>query len=383
MRGARGWIIAAGLSLAIAVAAYLFQPHQDSPEHSSRSDAANGTSAAVLFAQAMGHPTVEMAGSFTPPSESGLMFVFTPTSPYTPDEADRTATWVRLGGVLVYASEEGDPELDRALGVSRMNGFASSSTAIANPVLAGVTQVAGGIFSTPLDPSPQQVPILRTRGGLPLGYLQPLGSGSVFVLADPLVLCNGYLDKLDNGRLLADLLGTVRAGSTVAFDEYHHGVTLSALAPQPWLLTPWGAALLWLLVAVFVGLVLRGRRFGPLIPRPAEAARADVEWAVAVGELLRRAGARAVTLGLLATASERAVAARTGLPLQPRERFWNALWIRAPELAGELAEAEHALYGSAGGDAELLRAAQRLHDVAYPVSPERRRLRPTESKEAR
>jgi hypothetical protein len=104
---------------------------------------------------------------------------------------------------------------------------------------------------------------------------------------------------------------------------------------------------------------------------------------VAVGELLRRSGARAVTLGLLATASERAVAARTGLPLQPRERFWNALWIRAPEVAAELAEAEHALYGSAGGDAELLKAAQRLHDVAYPISPERRRLRPTESKEAR
>jgi hypothetical protein len=383
MRGARGWIIAAGVALAIAVAAYVFQPRQDSPEHSSRSDAANGTSAAVLFAEAMGHPTVEIAGSFAPPEESGLMFVFTPTSPYTSDEADRIATWVRLGGVLVYASEEGDSELDRALGVSRLNGFASSSTAFANPVLVGVTEVAGGIFSIPLDPSPEQVPILRTRGGFPVGYVESVGSGSVVVLADPLVLCNGYLEKLDNGRLLADLLGTVPGGSTVAFDEYHHGLTFNALAPQAWLLTPWGAALFWLLIATFVGLLLRGRRFGPLIARPAEAARTDVEWAVAVGELLRRSGARAVTLGLLATASERAVAARTGLPLQPRERFWNALWIRAPELAAELAEAEHALYGSAGGDAELLKAAQRLHDVAYPVSPERGRLHPNGSKEAR
>jgi hypothetical protein len=69
--------------------------------------------------------------------------------------------------------------------------------------------------------------------------------------------------------------------------------------------------------------------------------------------------------------------------LRPRERFWNALWIRAPELAGELAEAEHALYGSAGGDAELLKAAQRLHHVAYPVSPERRPLRATSSKESK
>jgi uncharacterized protein DUF4350 len=376
-------MLALAVSLAVAALAYFFQPQQDSPEHSSNSDAANGTSALVLFAQAMGHPTVRISGTFVTPMQQGLMFVFTPTSPYTPDEADQTAAWVRSGGVLVYAAEQGDPELDRALGVGRLNGFASGNPAIANPVLAGVTQVAGGTFASPLDPAPQQVPILRSRAGTPLGYLESSGSGTIVVLADPLVLSNGNLDKLDNGRLLADLLGTVSAGATVAVDEYHHGLTFNDLVPQAWVLTPWGAALLWLLVAIFAGLILRGRRFGPLVPRQAEAARTDVEWAVAVGELLRRSGARAVTLGLLATASERAVAARTGLPLQPRERFWNALWARAPELAGELAEAEHALSGSEGGEAELLKAAQRLHDVAYPISPDPRKSRSTAPKEAR
>jgi len=357
----------------------LVQPPQGSPEHSSTSDAADGASAAVLFAQAMGHPTVEVAGSFTTPSANGLMFVFTPTSPFTADEADRTAAWVRSGGVLIYASEQGDPELDRVFNVNRLNGMVDSSTAIANPVLAGVNQVAGGGAAIPLDPAPNQVPILRSPGGFVLGYVSTLDTGRIVVLADPLVLCNGYLEKQDNGRLLADLLGTDR--STVAFDEFHHGFTFSDLSPQAWLLTPWGAAMMWLLVALFVGLLLRGRGFGPLIPRPVEAARADAEWAVAVGELLRRSGARAVTLGVLASASERAVAARTGLPLKPRERFWNALWIRAPELAGALAEAETALHSSAGGDADLLKAAQRLHDVAYPIPPERSRLRPTASKE--
>ena len=330
MRGARGWILAAVISIAIGGVAYIFQPSTGSPEHSSTSDAADGASAIVLFAQAMGHPTVEIAGSFTLPAESGLMFVFTPTSAFTPDEAKQTADWVRVGGILVYASETGDPELDRALGVGRANGFADSTPAIANPVLAGVTQVAGASFATPLEPTPDQVPILRTAGGYPLGYIQPFGSGRVIALADPLVLCNGFLDKLDNGRLLADLLGIVRDGGTVAVDEYHHGLTLSDLSPQAWVLTPWGFGLLWLLVAIFIGLILRGRRFGPVTPRPAEVARADVEWAVALGELLRRSGARAVTLGLLATASERAVAARTGLPLHPRERFWNASGFARP-----------------------------------------------------
>jgi hypothetical protein len=381
MRGARGWLIAAALSLAIAGLAYLAQPPQGSPEHSSTSDAADGASAIVLFAQAMGHSTLKVAGSFAPPSEDSLMFVFSPTSPFTADEADRTAAWVRAGGVLVYASEQGDPELDRALGVSRLNGIVDSSVATATPVLAGVTQVAGGDTAMPLDPAGTQVPILRSHGGFALGYMSFLNSGRVIVLADPLILCNGYLEKQDNGRLLADLLGTDRR--TVAFDEYHHGLTFSDLSPQAWLLTPWGAGLMWLVVAAFVGLLLRGRSFGPLISRRSEVARADTEWAVAVGELLRRSGARAVTLGVLAAASERAVAARTGLPLKPRERFWNALWIRAPELAGALAEAENTLHRSAGGEADLLKAAQRLHDVAYPVSPERSRLRPTPSKEVK
>ncbi|HEY8814002.1 MAG TPA: DUF4350 domain-containing protein [Candidatus Dormibacteraeota bacterium] len=379
MRGGRGWAVAVVLSLAIAGLAYLAQPPQGSPEHSSTSDAADGASAAVLFAQAMGHPTLEVAGSFTVPASNDLLFVLTPTSPFTADEADRTAAWVRSGGVLIYASEQGDPELDRALDVNGLNTLVDSSTATADPILAGVNQVAGGGLAMPLDPASNQVPILRTAGGFVLGYVSYVGRGRVFVLADPLVLCNGYLEKRDNGRLLADLLGTDRG--TVAFDEYHHGLTFNDLSPQAWLLTPWGAGITWLVVAVFLGLLLRGRGFGPLIARPVGAGRADAEWAVAVGELLRRSGARAVTLGVLATASERAVAARTGLPLKPRERFWNALWVRAPELAADLAEAEGALNNSANSDSDLLKAAQRLHDVAYPLSPERTRLRSTTSKE--
>lgn len=378
MRNLRGWVIALLLAVLIGAVAYFGQPRQDSPEHSSNSDAANGTSAARLFVEAMGHPTSQIQGNFAPPSQNGLMFVFTPTSSYTSQDADQAVSWVRLGGVLVYASEQGDPQLDRALSVNRLNGFVSGSPASANPVLDGVTTVAGADLAMPFNTTASQVPILRSPNGYPLGYIQKLGSGTVVVLADPLVLCNGYLDKLDNGRLLSDLVGLVDAGAAVAFDEYHHGLVISDLAPQAWVTTPWGAAILWFLVAVFAGLLLRGRRFGPLIPRPVEEARADAEWAVAVGELLRRSGARALTLGMLATASERAVATRTGLPAQPRDQFWNALYTRTPELAGELAEAERALYGSAGGDAQLLSAAQRLHRIAYPPARERRQQSKTQ-----
>jgi hypothetical protein len=369
---------ATGLALAVVFAAAVFfgQPHPDSPEHSSSSDAANGTSALRLFAEAMGHPTEVVAGAFAPPASDGLMFVFTPTSPFSSEEAGITADWVRSGGVLVYASEQGDPELDAALGVHRLSTFVAANAAEATtPVVLGVAHVAGGAYASPLRTGSDQVALVRS-GRLPLAYLQRLGSGAVVVMADPLELCNGYLGKADNGRLLADLLGLAAGGGPVAFDEYHHGLTASDLAPQAWLLTPWGAALLWLVVAVFFGLVLRGRRFGPLVARQGQAARAEAEWAVAVGSLLRRTGARAVTLGVLAGATERAVAARTGLPAQPRERFWAALWRRAPEVAADLDGAERALYGSAGSEKDLLEAARRLHHVAYPVAEEEMRPRP-------
>ena len=368
MKRARGWILAAAVAVLIAVGAYLIQPRQDSPEHSTNSDAANGASAALLYSEAMGHRTDQIAGTFNPPDPFSLMFVFTPTSPYTTDEANHTRDWVGTGGVLVYASEQGDPELDRSLGVTRLGGYVSGGDYAATPVVAGVTRVVGNADGLmPLDPAPGQVTFLRTAQGFSAGYVEKYGSGTVIVLADPLVLCNGYLEKGDNGRLLADLLGTIDPTGHVAFDEYHHGLTAGDFAPQAWLTTPWGAALLWLLIAVFFGLVLRGRRFGPVVQRPAEVARSDAEWSVAVGQLLRRSSARGVTLGLLASATEQAVAARTGLPLQPRERFWNALWVRAPEVANELAQVETSLNAASASEGELLKAARRLHQIAHPL----------------
>ena len=383
MRGARGWGIGGLLLVALLVVVFTVQRTPDSPEHSSNSDAVNGTSALRLYAAALGHPTDQVAGSFSPPARDGMMFVFTPTSGFSFEEASSTGSWVRQGGVLVYASETGDPELDNALRVQRIQGLVpADSVQAAGPVVQGVGQVTGGDYAMPFKTSANQVALLRS-GPFVVAYMQRLGAGRVVVLSDPLELANGYLDKADNGRLAADVLGLVATDAPVAFDEYHHGVTATDLTPQAWILTPWGAAVLWLIVAVFFGLLLRGRRFGPLVSRQVEASRAEAEWAVAVGELLRRAGARAVTLGVLAAASERAVAANTGLAVQPRERFWQALWQRAPQVASELDSAERALYGSSASEKDLLQAAQRLHRIAYPVSELRARRKQQVNKETR
>ena len=187
MKGARGWVFLAAVAIVIAAAAYLLQPKQDSPEHSSSSDAANGSSAVLLYAQAMGHPSSQITGSFVLPNAGSMMFVFTPTSPYTADDADRTRSWVSSGGTVVYASEQGDPELDRVLGVSRYGVAVESGVYKANPVLGGVDRVAGGTGGVlPMGPSAKQVTFLRTAQGLSVGFIEKIGLGYSVVLADPL-----------------------------------------------------------------------------------------------------------------------------------------------------------------------------------------------------
>jgi hypothetical protein len=219
MKAARGWLVIGLISVVVAAVAYLVQPRQDSPEHSSNSDAANGTSAILLFAQAMGHPTGQIKGTFGPPASSGLLFVFSPTSSYTSDEATQLTSWVRAGGVLVYASEQGDGEVDQAFGVRRANGLDSAGVETSNPTFEGVNEVAGGNLVVPFSPAKEQVPFLRTAGGSVIGYVQPFGAGKVVALADPLVFCNGYLELRDNGRLLSDLLGMAGPAAPVSVDE--------------------------------------------------------------------------------------------------------------------------------------------------------------------
>ena len=58
MRDRSSWLLL-GLFAAIAIVLILAQngTQQDSPEHSSKSDGPNGTSALVQYAAALGHPT--------------------------------------------------------------------------------------------------------------------------------------------------------------------------------------------------------------------------------------------------------------------------------------------------------------------------------------
>jgi len=64
MRGdIRGWMAIGVIGLAVLAAILIGQQKPDSPEHSTNSDAANGASAVMLYASAMGHPTRQVTGT--------------------------------------------------------------------------------------------------------------------------------------------------------------------------------------------------------------------------------------------------------------------------------------------------------------------------------
>jgi len=364
-----GRTVAVGaLLLAIVLAFVLRGPSSgDSPEHRTDSDADNGASALVQLASALDHPTAILQDGFQPDLGMGAVFVLTPTQGFTRDEAARALDYVKGGGVLVYGSEQGDPQLDLTLQVARQRTLASGDADGAGPQLAGVAHVAGSVAVQPLTPARAQVILLRSGGGQPIAFEEFIGRGRLVVLADPLPLCNGHLRQADNWRLAADLVGLAPAGSRVAFDEYHHGPVGVDSPLTGWLSTAWGVAIAWAVIVAFAGLLLRGRAFGPRLELPGTAVRSSAEHVVAAGALLARSRAASATGRLLAAATRRALAARHGIG--PGPGFELTLARRAPAEAAELRRAEAELEQGGEGETALLDAARRLHALAYPDHP--------------
>jgi hypothetical protein len=214
------------------------------------------------------------------------------------------------------------------------------------------------------------VPLLRNAHGDVLALRTTVGSGQLIAMTDPLVFCNGYLRLADNGRFAADLIALTPSGGTVLFDEFHHGqIAGNAPTATAWALTPWGAALTLAVIIIVGGLALRGRAFGPPIPLQQRADRSGAEYAVAVGSLLHRTGARRVTLETLLSATRRTVAARVGLgSATPSDRLVETIAQRSPGAAAELSRAEAELPAAVTSEAAVLDMARRLHNLAYPLS---------------
>ena len=367
----RGWIVLGVLGVLVLVLVLLrgSSTQGQSPNHASTSDAVDGTSALRAYADALGYPSRSVEGTFSLPAAAGLLFVFTPSNGFSADQVAQLNSWMQSGATVVYAAEAGDPQLDSQFGLRRSGTGVPAKAHAAAPIFGGVEVVRGADTARAFKPAATQVPLLRNDAGEVLGLRQAVGQGQLVALTDPLILCNGYLGKADNGRFAADLMAMTPAGGRVWFDEFHHGAAAFASPETAWMTTPWGFALLLAVIITFAGLAMRGRAFGPAIPLRARDDRSTAEYAVAVGSLLHRTGARRVTLEALLSATRRAVAQRVGLGADvPSDRLNATIAQRAPAAAAELSRAERELELATVGEAEVLEMARRLHDLAYPLS---------------
>lgn len=366
----RSWIGFALLIVLIGIVVSLRGTSaSDSPDHSSLSDGNNGTSALRYFAQRLGYSASTVEGDFSLPSSHGLLFVFSPSTGYSLTEAQQLRQWVSAGNILVYADENGDPDVDSQFGLRRSSTGVPAAARSAAPIFGGVNRLSGGSQSGFFQPGPTQVPILRNPGGAVLGVRLTVGSGAVIALADPLPLCNAYLGLADNGRFAADLLALTPPGAIVLFDEYHHGAIAGNPTALSWIATPWGAALALAVLVIFVGLAMRGRSFGPTVSLAGLRDRSSAEYAMAVGNLLHRTGARQITLQTLLTATRRTVAERVGLSSgTPNDQLDQALSQRSPAEGKELAALETAVDRPTASEEDVLAIARRMHALAYPPS---------------
>lgn len=265
---------------------------------------------------------------------AGAVFLIDPhpQQPFNDGERQALLEWVAQGGALVCTRDVVDE-----LGLDVYGGTTSWLTGIgepgeptdlapdanAGPLGRQVRQVhlasESVLEAAPQDPNRART-LLADRHG-PRIVAVPHGRGALVVLADSSFLANRWLNEADNAVLAMNLTEWLLAGSDgrpLVFDEHHLGQgrydsALGALSAAVFYSPPgWGA-----LTAAAAGacwLVYKGRRFGTRRRPPRRAhRRTKIEYVHAVGDTLRRAGARRETLRTLLEAYLDRAAMRVGL----------------------------------------------------------------------
>jgi hypothetical protein len=334
------------------------------------SDAADGTSALRQLADATGHRSDLLRDRFDLPSAPGVLFILEPENAISLADAQAVARWVSGGGVLVYASEGVNVELETALGISRAgsDSIFEGQAYAATPLLAGLASVridSALAFAAPTGP---QAMFLRSSiTDAVVGIEGPLGSGHYFALATASPFQNGNLGSDDNGRLGADLVAAAGTSALVTFDQYHHAGGAGESSSLAWIATPWGFAIFLEILLVFGLLALSGRAFGPRIPLRPRADPSSSEFTSAVGRMLRRAGARRETVGRLLYATRAALSERVGIRGgSDPERLAAILRRRSPGLADALDHAS-ASASAVNDERSLAQVAAELHRLAHPA----------------
>jgi hypothetical protein len=298
------------LLLIVTVLAAVQQAQEEfSPPLSSLSTAPDGARALRLWVSELGYAVDDKPlERFIPPPQASLIFMLEPFAGITDEEWAALDSWVEAGGVLVLAGNRSG-----SLAALRHHGFGLSfvsaeTLSVSTPLLTSPPLAAPVSVSTSavLRSNRHDFVVHLAAGNRPVLVSFRQGDGRVFVSATVEPFSNAGLKQGDSAAIALNLIAAAAAGAegargAVWFNEWHHGLraTQTAIAgPGDWLRrTPAGQALLYTVAVVFLGFLLRGRRFGrPLSPPQQSDRRAPLEFITAIANMKRRAGHRTAVL---------------------------------------------------------------------------------------
>lgn len=213
--------------------------------------------------------------------------------PPTNAEIRRLREWIEAGGRVVLVGPYAEDLTRGTLGGTNANGRAVTrlEPLVPSVYVQDVTRIEVGPDRV-LAADPAWVAHFKDTDGQVL-ISRTFGEGEVVWLSSIYPVSNDGIGVADNARL-ATLLAAVD-GTTVYFDEYHHGFVSGGGVWER--LGPNGqAAVLLAIAALVVALVASSRRVASPIPEPPQRTVRTGAYIGSLAELYRKAGARAEAL---------------------------------------------------------------------------------------
>jgi len=341
----------------------------------SYSAAPTGAQGLYDWLNALGYRTERLDVTPLDYSRAQVLIVLPGETDFSLQDAHRVLDWVSQGNILIYGDDTpfNRTALSKLLDVDVEYSPYNRLGVVTQPFLSDMSQTLTMNGNAQLSPNRNDYVIHlvsqsdsdHTDNQAPVLISFRQGLGRVFMTSAPDLFTNYRLADAGTAALVRGLFGTVPKQSVVLFDEAHRqnpNATESSLLNLIYT-TPWGRGLLLAGLVCFAYLALNGRRFGRVMPLPAEITRrSPAEYAVSLADLFRRANKQTAVLEHYRQQLKRRLARPFGLDATlPDDEFVGLLRQMRPDLdAGALTQTLRALHVPAGGrvsEAQLVQLA--------------------------
>jgi len=328
-RGMQIVVLILGIGVLVLGASLFSSAAADQNDPSSTANDKAGTLALYTWLDELGMPTSRLQQSFDL-SNIDTLIIADPTRSFTTPEIANVDTFLKHGGNVIVADDEGDsaPLLQNFAvtlspgfldGTAHNVGDVGSQADVHNVPVSGAGTVSG----------PQSTDLLTLDGEVVASQF-PVGSGYLNVVSSELPVSNEGLRQQDSANFVLALMENSR-GPRVGFDEFHHGSsgTTSFLGPGlgDVFSGPLGLAALLGIVLGMLALAVNGRRLGKPVQSgdPAKVPSA-VDRIADLTELFERAGDRGPIVARYVDELKQRVSTLTGVDARlPDNAFLTAL----------------------------------------------------------